>query len=756
MTSDQRSERTGREDPVGGSERHASAPPRGGSDEGTPEPSTEEREAVTLHTPEKLAERRGRERKGRRGRPERAPRERPGQVVSFAAFAGAVVAVGFVVLSLADGGFAPGVWAQATILIWWTALVALVAGAWPRGGVPAAAAVAGLALLGLTALTAASTGWASDVGVAYQDAIRAAGYLGLFALAAIAARAGAARQVMAGLGAGLLVVGLLALVSRLEPGFTGGPDEALALEVSGGRLSFPLGYWNGLGACMASALALFIWLGAGASTRLRRAVAVAAIPPIVLTLFFTGSRGGVLAAAAAVLALIVVGPRRVTLASVAAIGLGASLPLVLFAASNRELVDGLASSAAASAGDQLLVLTIVAVAVTAAVAMRLDRWIAAVHLPVLGARRVGTALVILGVLGLLAADPVNRLKALDAPPEAIPLTAREQTTRFANIGGSGRIQFWDAAVDAILEEPLRGVGAGGYEYWWNLNGDLDVPVEHAHSLFLESGAELGLGGLALVVVFFAAPAVAGVRRRLSPTAWADTGAARGGVGAAAALLAAGLVTALLEWTWDLPSAFIPLIVGAAVLATPPPTKAERETAAAAPTRRLRAALATGAFALAAIAAIVGAGALFLSRDALDESSAELAAGDAAAAAQAARTASDYAPFDAEPYLALALAEAEIEGGERRARAAIQAAEERSELDWRMWWTEAGLELRANELGRAIFALNQAEALNPRAPRGLFRRPSALDAGLFRELYEACCSDQAIPDPTDQTPSSESG
>jgi hypothetical protein len=351
---------------------------------------------------------------------------------------------------------------------------------------------------------------------------------------------------------------------------------------------------------------------------------------------------------------------------------------------------------------------------------------------------------------------VQRLKALDAPPEAIPLTAREQTTRFANIGGSGRIQFWDAAVDAIAEEPLRGIGAGGFEYWWNLNGDLDVPVEHAHSLFLESGAELGLGGLALVIVFFAAPVAAGARRRLSPTAWADMGAARGGVGAASALLAAGLVTAAIEWTWDLPAAFVPVIVGAAVLATPPPSRADREAAAAAPPRRLRAALATTAFALVAVAAIVAAGALFLSRDSLAESRSELAAGDAPAAAESARSASDYAPFDAEPYLALAYAEAQIKGQDAETRDAIQEAEERSDLDWRLWWTEAGLELRSNELGRAIFALNQAEALNPRAPQGLFRRPTALDAGLFRELYERCCADQPLPDPTDQTPGLETG
>ena len=185
-----------------------------------------------------------------------AHRRSMGSASSLSLFVGGLAAVGFVLLALADGGFPGGTWAAATILVWWTAIVALLAGAWPSSPVPVAATVAGLCLLGLTALTAASIAWTVDLGGAYLDAVRAAGYLGLFTLVVIAARAGAGRALLAGLAAGLVVVAALALISRLEPGFAGGASEALGLEISGGRLSYPLGYWNGLGASMAGALLL--------------------------------------------------------------------------------------------------------------------------------------------------------------------------------------------------------------------------------------------------------------------------------------------------------------------------------------------------------------------------------------------------------------------------------------------------------------------------------------------------------------------
>lgn len=645
-------------------------------------------------------------------------------------FVGAVVAAAYVLLALADGGFAPGVWAEATILVWWSALVAVLAGAWPRSPLPAAASVAGLALLGLAVLSGVSMEWASDLGAAYEDAIRALGYVGVFALFAIGCRAGAGDQLLAGTAVGIFVVACLALVSRLEPGFTGGPDEFLALDVSGGRLSYPLGYWNALGATMAIGLMLLVWLGAGARSRVTRSLAVAAIPVLVLTLFFSGSRGGVLAVAAGLAVLVVAGPRRVTLASVAALGLGAAIPIVLFAGASPRLVNGLSGSAAASQGDQLLFLTIATMLVVGIVAYKGDRRLAGLHLPVLGTRRVLTAVVIIGVLGTLAADPVNRLRALDATAGETQLSAKEQRTRFATVGGSGRVQFWQAAIDATQSDPLRGIGAGGFEAYWNVERELDLPVTHAHSLFFESAAELGIGGALLAILFFAAPVVGGVRRRLAPTAWADPDAARGAIGAALAVLAAGLLTAAVEWTWDVPTTFVPVVLAAAFLTVPHArTMSARERG---PRGRRIAGFA--AFATLALGSTVAAGALFLSENALDESRAELAADRPKDALDAARRANDLTPFSARPYEQIAAAERR-QGDLGAAGKAIEEAQERADRDWSLWFTEAGIDFQREEVGRATWNLNYAQSLNPLAPARLFTQPTAIEAGYYREFAQ---------------------
>ncbi|MGI8461490.1 MAG: O-antigen ligase family protein [Solirubrobacterales bacterium] len=708
MNSDQRSAKTGRSDAVTTlAERRREPPP-------------EEADARDMGAASEAARHRARSSEGARNEPGESR-------LSF--ILGGITAVAYVLLSLADGGFAAGIWAQAGVLVWWSVLVTILSRAWPRSRIPPLAAVAGLALFGLTVLTGASMSWASDPGAAFADTIRALGYLGVFVLAAIACRRGAGGSLLAGVTVGLVVLGALALISRLEPGFTGGVDEALALEVSGGRLSYPLGYWNAMGACMATALVLCVWLGAGAPTRGLRALALASIPIVVLSLFFSGSRGGVLAAIVGIAVLLVVGPRRVTLASAAALGLGLAAPLVIYAGASSGLVNGQANAATARSGDELLFLTVVVMAVIAIVAIKRDEWLGGLHLPVLGARRVVTALVIVGVLGALVVDPVTRLRALDAAPAETQLSAKQERTRFAVVGGSGRVQFWNAAIDAAEAEPLRGIGAGGFEYWWNVNRDLDVPVTHAHSLFLESAAEVGLFGALLALIFFIAPVAAGVRRRLAPTAWADHGAAGGSIGAAMGVLAAGLLTASIEWTWDIPSTFVPVVLAVAVLTV---SRARATVRRPAGEHRLRRGASGLAIAVVALAATAACGALFVSEDSLDRSRVELAAGNPRRALDAARKAGDYAPFSARPYEQIALAEQEL-GHSAEANRALGEAQERADLDWTLWFVEAGNELRDGNTGEGTYALNQAEALNPRAPARLFTAPSVLATEFFRRL-----------------------
>ncbi|HEY6017521.1 MAG TPA: O-antigen ligase family protein, partial [Gaiellaceae bacterium] len=97
--------------------------------------------------------------------------------------------------------------------------------------------------------------------------------------------------------------------------------------------------------------------------------------------------------------------------------------------------------------------------------------------------------------------------------------------------------YWHVAWQVIERRPLAGRGAGTFDGSWIRYGDLvrwDVTLD-AHSLYLETWAELGVVGLALVLVAL-----------LAPLASARAAAAIGGA-------TAFLVHAGLDWDWEMPA-----------------------------------------------------------------------------------------------------------------------------------------------------------------------------------------------------------
>ena len=101
-------------------------------------------------------------------------------------------------------------------------------------------------------------GWGVDDGGAFDETMRAAGYAGVFALAAVAPPGPQRRVWLAGLAIGVVAVSVLALGSRMIPSLFPTQDVVQALPEARGRLSYPLGYWNGLGALLALGSALLL------------------------------------------------------------------------------------------------------------------------------------------------------------------------------------------------------------------------------------------------------------------------------------------------------------------------------------------------------------------------------------------------------------------------------------------------------------------------------------------------------------------
>jgi tetratricopeptide (TPR) repeat protein len=611
----------------------------------------------------------------------------------------ALAAIVYVALAFADGGYFPQARAIATAVVWLIVSIGVLARLWRPWPLPRVALLAGGCLAAVTALSALSMVWADDAGRSFDAAVTAAGYLGLFTLVAFAAPRTGIRPWLVGLTIALTIVCLAALATRFDPSLFGGGDRSLeaALPTAQGRLSYPIGYWNALAASVALGAVLLAWLGVEARSRAGRAAAVALIPLPALAIYLSSSRGGYGTAlvGGVVLVLVVAGRSRPALLSGVAMGaLGGGL-LILLARSRVDFVRGLDTDAARDDGLVMAMATLACVLVVGGLRYLLDDRMARLRMPPVRGRVVGGVVGVIVVVLLIAADPAARFREFTSNEAG----AAQRT--FASASGSFRYQYWQAAVEAYASEPITGIGAGNYELYWSAHPEARLAVINAHSLYLETLAELGVPGLALVLGFIAAPVVAGIRRRRAGDEYA----------VALAVLAAGAFTAAVEWTWQIPAAFAPVVVVAALLtsrATAPERGASLRFVRPGPVGRFAA---NTAVLLIAWTAIWAAGILFASDFRLEQSGEAAARGDLTEAAAHARDAAALEPWSPEPRLQLALVD-ELGQDLSAARTAVQQAIDRAPGDWRPWAVASRIDRMAGDHAAAQLEWAKAQSLSP--------------------------------------------
>jgi O-Antigen ligase len=618
-----------------------------------------------------------------------------------------VVAVLVVSLSLAAGGYSEGMRSAIGLVAWAAVLAGIAFGLFPRSRIPGAALIAGGMLALLAVLSLLSVAWASDDGAAVEATVLVAAYLGIFALIVCSAREGDARSWLTGLALGIALVGALAILSRLIPGLPGGDEEiARLLPSARGRLSYPIGYWNATAALLAFGVVLMTWLGAAARNLVGRAAAVSTIPMLALGIYLASSRGGFAALILGIVVLVGVGPRRPALVTSATIGaIGAGLAVAL-ASGQTDLLDATGPDAK-NQGAELLGATAACMFFAGGVRLVLDGTAQRLRVSPLAARVAVAVLVVACVVGARIAGPGKRFDEFKSVPANEGAGRTDFIASHLSSGsGSGRWQFWGVAVDAFDDEPVHGIGAGGYASYWTVHAPISRVTKQAHSLYLEELGDLGPLGLLAVIGFLAVPIAVGIRRRAALPG--------GEAGAALALGAAGAFSVAIEWIFQIPVVFGVLVVAMAVLAGPSLAGSSEVTEGDARRGRPRARGLKLALVVLGAAGLILAGDQFLAQRRLDASQSAARTADQHDAADEARQAIALEPWAAKPRLQLALVQ-ESAGALAQAEASINEAIDRAPDDWSLWLVRARIATRQGHLAEARQALLEARRLNPRAP-----------------------------------------
>ena len=432
-------------------------------------------------------------------------------------------------LGAVQGGYLPDTWVWATPLTAWAvALAALFGGGgalrreWPWAA----------AALGLLAWTAASTIWSAERSQSWLEARRMVLYATVVLALLALARRGAATALVLGTHAGVSLLLAYALARYLLGARRIEPFEA-------GLLAQPIGYANGVGVLATIGLLLGLGIAAQRRSASVRAAACASLPLLALALSLTGSRGSWAALASGGIVLAALADTGPLLRAVAIALPGAAILVVLGAVLHLTAADVTPSRAA---GAVVAGAAVVCAAATAFAASCPYLREPGVRVPRLGATRT-----LLGVAVVVGAA-------------AIVLAGRTEP----------RGSYWRVAWrHEVASHPLLGTGAGTFGLTWarsglelTRGGGLD-----AHSLYVETLAEMGPVGLALLALLLLLPVARAVRRPLG-----------GAMPAAAAAYAAFLVHAGVDWDWELPAVVIAALACAAALLLgdgeqPPPPRA---------------------------------------------------------------------------------------------------------------------------------------------------------------------------------------
>jgi O-Antigen ligase len=438
---------------------------------------------------------------------------------------------------------------------------------------PAWGAAALLAFTAFAALTALSITWSVQPDASWTASNQTVAYLAVFAVGLALARVVPGRWPALVGAVAVLAVAVcgFALLGKVFLGFLNS-DPTL------GRLTAPLGYWNAIGLLAAMGLAPLLWAGVGEHRpALVRALTVPGIAILGAALVLCYSRSALIAGIICLAIWFALVPRRLAAAALLVPGgVGAAVISVWVlghhALSSNNVPDAAQRSAGHTFGWVLLLVLILSTLAGVAVVRTSSRWQPAEALR----RRIGIAL-----LALAALIPLGGLaKLIDSSRgltgEISHLWTKLTSTKVSIGTGSNRLttvansrpRYWHNAMTIFSHHVLGGSGALSFGTAQGPYVHNPPPGQNAHSFFFETLSDLGLIGVAVVLVLLVTWIMA-TRRTLGPLRAAPQAAAspeRAGMLTLAVMVLAFGIQSAIDWTWYVPAVAVPALLGAGWLA----------------------------------------------------------------------------------------------------------------------------------------------------------------------------------------------
>ena len=672
----------------------------------------------------------------------------------------------------AGGGLPPVQQATTTEIILTLGCGVIVAGAvilTPRGRRVYGLWPVGL-LLVFAALSALSVVWSVQPDASWQNAGLMFAYSAVFGAAVALARAAPERwpAILGGVILAAVVVCGYALLTKVFPARLDAHDIYA-------RLQAPYGYWNATGLTAAMGVIGCMWLGARRSGHaLLSALAYPAMGLLLLTLMLAYSRGALFALALGLALWFLIVPLRLRGAAVLLTGAAGAGVVVAWDFSRHALsTDSVALHARVIAGRQLgvLVVAMLIVLAIAGVAIRFctDRRAGGDFSGVSARARRNAGAILLSVLALSVVAFVGALGAshrgftgsishgfhsLTNPHAAVPPNTPGRLTAI----GSVRARYWNEALKIFQAHPVLGAGARSYGTARLRYRTEDLEANDAHGFVVQTLADLGLVGLAVVLFLLAAWMAAAGRsthpfnRRWSSWRWRSEPLPytpeRVGMLSMLCLVVCFGIHSTVDWTWFVPGDACVALLCAGWLAgrngdagrfgdasegsvsrigqgrvSPgfgrgplgSAADGERQGKPRLPSLRELGPLRLGVAAAAVIAALLAAWAQRQPQRSADASQEALAlsARDPAAARAAAQNAVDYDPVSAEALFTLSTIQQNA-GQSALARATLVRAVHLQPSNPQTWQTLGEYDLRTGNPRAALKELRATVYLNPEA------------------------------------------